>query len=91
VFAEAADCAGAMLKIASDPSINGESFARRLGQCFHPLTTTLGRSFAIVPRDLAVYGYYDIGKDDYAEGEVLDDQQDILLRTSHRLRVKDSD
>ncbi|OQV06044.1 hypothetical protein CLAIMM_10682 [Cladophialophora immunda] len=69
VFAEAADAAGAWLKIASDASING-------------------RSFGIVPRDAAPQGYLDLGKDDYENGEYLDELQDILLRTSHRLAVK---
>ncbi|KAH0842477.1 short chain dehydrogenase/reductase family oxidoreductase [Fonsecaea pedrosoi] len=69
VFAEAKDAAGAWIKIASDPSING-------------------RSFGIVPRDAAPQGYMDLGKDDYADGDYLDELQDILLRTSHRLAVK---
>ncbi|OAL34483.1 hypothetical protein AYO20_06326 [Fonsecaea nubica] len=69
VFAEAQDAAGAWIKIASDPSING-------------------RSFGIVPRDAAPQGYMDLGKDDYADGEYLDELQEILLRTSHRLAVK---
>ncbi|SCV39561.1 related to short-chain alcohol dehydrogenase [Fusarium fujikuroi] len=72
VFAESRDAAAAWLKIASDSSING-------------------RSFAIVPRDMAPKGYFDIGKDDYSEGETLDELQDVLLRTSHRLQVKAED
>jgi len=69
VYAEAADAGGAMIKIASDRSING-------------------RSFGIVPRDVAPHGYYDVGKDDFEDGELLDEYQKILLRTSHRLKVK---
>jgi len=52
------------------------------------LNIVLGRSFAILPRDIAPKGYADIGKDDYEQGELLDDLQDILLSTSHRLQVK---
>ncbi|KAF4332260.1 short-chain alcohol dehydrogenase [Fusarium beomiforme] len=72
VFAKSSDAAAAWLKTASDPKING-------------------RSFAIVPRDIVPLGYFDIGKDDYEEGDVFSDLQDILLRTSHRLQVKASD
>ncbi|KAH7012837.1 hypothetical protein EDB80DRAFT_362169 [Ilyonectria destructans] len=72
VFAESADAAQAWLKISSDSSINGTSFA-------------------IVPRDIAPKGYFDIGQDDYSDGELLNELQDTLLRTSHRLQVKAAD
>ena len=47
-----------------------------------------GRSFAIVPRDIAPKGYYDIGKDDYKDGEILDEQQNIILNTSYRVKAQ---
>ncbi|KAM5347460.1 hypothetical protein ACJ41O_010465 [Fusarium nematophilum] len=50
-----------------------------------------GRSFAIVPREMAPSGYFDIGKDDYGEDELLSKLQDMLLRTSHRLQVRAAD
>ncbi|KIW88202.1 uncharacterized protein Z519_11313 [Cladophialophora bantiana CBS 173.52] len=50
--------------------------------------TINGRSFGIVPRGTTPQGFLDLGKDDYADGEYLDELQDILLRTSHRLAVK---
>ncbi|KAL2005209.1 hypothetical protein VTN00DRAFT_2419 [Thermoascus crustaceus] len=71
-FAEAGDAAAAMIKIASDPSING-------------------RSFGIVPRDIAPKGYFDIAKDDYEDDDVLEKLQDIMLHTSHRLQVRPED
>lgn len=40
---------------------------------------------------MAPKGYFDIGKDDYGEGETLDQLQGVLLRTSHRLQVKAED
>jgi hypothetical protein len=33
----------------------------------------------------------DLGQDDYADGHPLDDLQNILLKTSHRLHVKAED
>jgi hypothetical protein len=50
-----------------------------------------GRSFAIVPRHIAPNGYLDIGKDDYEDGETMDDLQNIMLATPLRLEVKAND
>lgn len=48
-----------------------------------------GRSFGIVPRNAAApQGCIDLGKEDYDAREYLNDLQDILLKTSHRLAVK---
>lgn len=49
------------------------------------LTGNLGRSFGIVPRDVAPNGYYDVSKDDFEESEFFGECQATLLRTSHRL------
>ena len=49
-----------------------------------------GRAFAIVPRDIAAHGYFDIDHDDYDEGDILRDLQQECLRVSHRLAVSSS-
>lgn len=91
VFADAADAGQAILKISSEPLINGLS-RHLLQRQFSSLTTFPGRSFTIIPKDeKAPFGYRDQEIDDYPEGSYANWQQEMLLSTSHRIKVKAED
>jgi hypothetical protein len=64
------DCAKAALRIAADADINGK---RAFHAKFTPRTktSTIGRAFAIVPRQIKPEGYADIDHDDMKEGTLL--------------------
>lgn len=76
-FGEQADCAGAMMRIACDKSINGMStYSRFLFLCTLSLdkiyrsiianATPPGRSLMITPRSFAKEGFVDVNKEDYS-------------------------
>lgn len=46
-----------------------------------------GRNLAVVPRAWAKRGYLDLDLDDYEKGALLEEMQQIVLRTSHRLEI----
>ena len=48
---------------------------------------TTGRNLAVVPRTWAERGYLDLNLDDYEKGTLLEEMQQIVLRTSHRLEI----
>jgi hypothetical protein len=88
-FADARDAGGALLKIASDPSINGKKF-QLLGVPLHVrLILESGRCLTVIPRedDAAPFGYCDFDVDDYPEGTRAYEQQQGQLKYSHRLQV----
>lgn len=88
-FAEAADAASMVVKIAASPSINGNSFILKEASRSNPL---LGRGFAVVPRDEeAPFGYVDQDVDDYNKGSRLGRLEDIMLSTSQLTKVKPED
>jgi len=65
-FATVEDTCKAMLKIASDTTVNG-------------------RALGVVPRDEAREGYMDLDHDDYKEGDVLREWQEVVLDTALRI------
>ena len=83
VFADIQDCAEAMMKLVSDDSINGKTIP-----IISPAKITeprKGKNLAIVPRTWAKRGYMDLNMDDDEKGTLLDEMQQIVLKTSHRL------
>ena len=85
VFADIEDCAEAMMKLVSDGSINGKTVSM-----ISPGTSTKrwkGRNLAVVPRTWAKRGYLDLNLDDHEKGTLLDEMQQIVLQTSHRLEI----
>lgn len=46
-----------------------------------------GRCFTVVRRDEAPLGYCDFELNDYPEGSRIQDQQNMLLKCSHRLQI----
>jgi hypothetical protein len=74
-FGEQADCAGAMIRIACDKSINGMSayspplctlsFDGKLWSV--SFLTQTGRSLMITPRSIAKEGFMDVDREDYSD------------------------
>ena len=84
-YAAVQDVAQALLKFASDTSINGELSALRSGESF--AQTCSGRAFGIFPRSKVTSGYADLDSDDYKEGDFLkpwDDEISRVLARSNR-------
>ena len=48
----------------------------------------LGRSIAVVPRDLDPRGYLDLEVDDYREGDLITKMQAVGSGASHRAELK---
>lgn len=59
----------------------------RFGVYFYHTDSITGRSLAIVPRDIAPQGYFDLQKDDFAEGDVLTEWQNMAAKVSHRSKL----
>jgi len=55
--------------------------------CVAKLLLPLGRSLGVVPRKEAPEGYMDLDHDDYKEGDVFKDWQQIVLDTAHIVAV----
>jgi hypothetical protein len=89
-FASSADAAGAILMIASTPSVNGMPY---ISLSRYKLTlSNIGRCFTIIPRDEdAPFGYMDQNVDDYPNGSKADWGQNVLLSASQRVNVKPQD
>lgn len=85
VFADKADAAAAVLHMASNSSINGET---TLGFKLTELMIDTGRACAIVPRDIASQGYMDLLKDDNAEDDIITNWQNMAMNASHRIGTK---
>jgi len=90
-FATVEDAGAALLRLASDTSINGTRlmwgglYVARPGGI---LTRSVGRAFAIVPRSQHPRGYMDIDYDDYPDGSVLKLWQDLSTGAVHRTQVR---
>lgn len=85
-FANVDDCASAMLRIASEKSLNGKRYLstfsnHKLIAC--PFTT--GKAFAVVPRDKSPSGYIDLGHDDYPPDDFLSGLQEVVLKTAQSI------
>ena len=52
------------------------------------LTVFVGRSCAIVTRDMAPQGYMDLEKDDNAEDDIMTNMQNLAMNASHRIGTK---
>jgi hypothetical protein len=77
-FGEQADCAGCMIKIAADKSINGKLAPAQCGEtCVQELTegTSTGRSLMITPRSKVKEGFMDIDMEDY-----VDERDEYLIK-----------
>lgn len=46
-----------------------------------------GRALGIVPRSEAEHGYMDLRHDDYAEDDFMQKWQNLVLSTSHRIKI----
>ena len=49
---------------------------------------SIGRSCAIVPRNVAPQGYMDLLKDDNAEDDIITNWQNMAMNASHRIGTK---
>lgn len=74
-FGEQADCAGCMMRIAADRTINGMKRCARRRMCLRvcPADTRTGRSFMITPRSIAAQGFIDSDREDYYAPEGPDE------------------
>lgn len=69
-FAETEDVVKAVMRIATDSFVNGESFHLSMTMTRHRLTIMWrkkGRSLGALSRDQAAEGYIDLDSDDYLE------------------------
>ena len=49
--------------------------------------TVGGRAVGVVPRNEAPEGYMDLDHDDYKEGDILKEWQEVVLKTALRIVV----
>lgn len=75
-FAELEDAVKAVLRVATDKSINGTSHH---GPVRNILTTISGRSLGIVARERNSVGYMDLNSDDYKEEDVMFPMEQVAL------------
>ncbi len=82
-YATSQDAAQALLKLVSDPSINGENSV----QFRNMMLSITGRAFGILPRTQVKSGYVDLDTDDYKDGEFMkpwDDEIAKVVARAHR-------
>ena len=48
----------------------------------------VGRSCTIVPRNIAPEGYMDLQQDDFIEGDLFTNLQNVVMKASHRVGTK---
>ncbi|KIX03816.1 uncharacterized protein Z518_07369 [Rhinocladiella mackenziei CBS 650.93] len=82
-FALVEDSVKAVMRIATDDSINGE-----LLPCFMDQNESsvcdVGRSIAVLPRETSKSGYLDLDLDDFKTGSLYHDLQTICSNLTHR-------
>lgn len=66
-FGEQADCAGAMIRIACDKSVNGMNPLIPKDEDCTNMMSWIGRSLMITPRSKAQEGFMDVNQEDYAD------------------------
>lgn len=91
-LAQVEDAAAAVIHMASDSGINGRStmmflFKTSLIQ-WRKVADNLGRSLAIMPREISAGGYVDLGLDDAEAGGLIADVQGMVDGLSIRVGTK---